>query len=100
MPQTPPLAGLHVVELSGHVAGAYCGKLMAGFGAEVVQIDGGHDAALDDAAQTWFHSAKRRLQAMPDRATLAGLLQSADIVIDAWGVDALAAAGFGDRLAA
>lgn len=94
MPQTPPLAGLHVVELSGHVAGAYSGKLMAGFGAEVVQIDGGHDAALDDAAQTWFHSAKRRLPAMPDRSTLTGLLQSADIVIDAWGVDALAAAGF------
>lgn len=67
---------------------------MAGFGAEVVQIDGGHDAALDAAAQAWFHSAKRRLTARPDRTTLERLLQQADIVIDAWGVDVLAAAGF------
>jgi crotonobetainyl-CoA:carnitine CoA-transferase CaiB-like acyl-CoA transferase len=89
-----PFAALQVVELSGHVAGAYCGKLMAGFGAELVQIDGGHDAALDAAAQTWFHSAKRRLPARPDRATLERLLQQADIVIDAWGVDVLTGAGF------
>ncbi|MFC4251003.1 CaiB/BaiF CoA-transferase family protein [Sinimarinibacterium flocculans] len=89
-----PFAALQVVELSGHVAGACCGKLMAGFGAEVVQIDGGHDAALDAAAQTWFHSGKRRLPARPDRATLERLLRRADIVIDAWGVDVLAGAGF------
>jgi crotonobetainyl-CoA:carnitine CoA-transferase CaiB-like acyl-CoA transferase len=89
-----PFAALQVVELSGHVAGACCGKLMAGFGAELMQIDGGHDAALDEAAQTWFHAGKRRLPAAPDRATLERLLRQADIVIDAWGVDVLDAAGF------
>jgi crotonobetainyl-CoA:carnitine CoA-transferase CaiB-like acyl-CoA transferase len=89
-----PLAGLQVLELSGHVAGACCGKLMAGFGAEVTQIDGGHDAALDDADQTWFHTSKQRLPTMPDRAAFEALLRDADVVVDAWGIDALAATGF------
>ncbi|MES0872759.1 CaiB/BaiF CoA transferase family protein [Sinimarinibacterium thermocellulolyticum] len=88
-----PFAGLQVVELSGHVAGAVCGKLLAGFGAEVVQIDGGHDAALDDAAQTWFHSAKRRLPAATDTTRLEALIARADVIVDAWGLGVLAAAG-------
>src|SRR5262245_12698468 len=34
-----PLAGLCVVELSGRVAGAYCGKLLADAGADVVKVE-------------------------------------------------------------
>jgi crotonobetainyl-CoA:carnitine CoA-transferase CaiB-like acyl-CoA transferase len=34
-----PLAGVRVVELGGGIAGAFCGKLLAGFGAEVVKVE-------------------------------------------------------------
>ena len=34
-----PLAGLRVLELAGMIAGPYCGKLMAGLGAEVVKVE-------------------------------------------------------------
>ena len=93
-PQT--LNGLQVLELSGHVAGAYCGKLMAGFGADVVRLPGGHDAALDAAARDWFHTAKRELSptlAQQPQA-LAELVAHADIIIDAWGLGVLDAHGF------
>ncbi len=84
------LEQLQVLELSGHVAGAFCGKLLAGFGADVVRIAGGHDAALDVDAQVWFHTGKR----LADRAQLHALLARADIIIDAWGYDVLAQAGY------
>ncbi len=88
------LNNLRVLELSGHVAGACCGKLMAGFGAEVQRLAGGHDAALDDAARTWFHSGKRELPADTNAAALERLLARADVIIDAWGVGILDTAGF------
>lgn len=93
-----PLAGLRVVELSGHVAGAYCGKLLAGYGAEVLHISGGHDAALDDAARTWFHTAKSMLpdDTAHNAAALTALIARADIVLDAWGHGVLDALGFDD----
>src|SRR5204862_5801700 len=34
-----PLAGVRVLEVGGGIAGAFCGKLLAGFGAEVVKIE-------------------------------------------------------------
>ena len=34
-----PLAGLTVIEWATNVAGPYCGKLLAGFGAEVIKIE-------------------------------------------------------------
>lgn len=90
------LDGLQVLELSGHVAGAFCGKLMAGFGADVLRLPGGHDAALDEASRIWFHTAKRELPAdtSENRDTLSELIASADILIDAWGYGVLDALGF------
>ena len=90
------LNGLQILELSGHVAGAYCGKLMAGFGADVVHLPGGHDAALDEVDDAWFHTGKRRLPADTRGAALEALLARADVVVDAWGCAALDAAGFDD----
>src|SRR5438046_2981646 len=34
-----PLADVRILELGGSIAGAFCGKLLAGFGAEVVKIE-------------------------------------------------------------
>ena len=33
------LSGINVVELSGGIAGSYCGKLFADLGADVVKVE-------------------------------------------------------------
>ncbi len=35
----PALTGFRVVELAGSVAGEYCGKLLADFGAEIIKVE-------------------------------------------------------------
>ncbi len=88
------LAGLQVLELSGHVAGAYCGKLLAGFGADVALLQGGHDAALDPIEHAWFHGGKRLLPAAAQQPSiLQDLAEQADLIIDAWGWGVLDSAG-------
>lgn len=41
-----PLHGLRVIETATGVAGAYCGKLLAGFGAEVIKVEAPEGDAL------------------------------------------------------
>ncbi len=39
MPGTPPLSGYRVLELGSTVAGPFCGRLFADFGAEVIKVE-------------------------------------------------------------
>lgn len=91
------LDGLRVLEFSGRAAGAYCGKLLAGFGADVIRIPGGAMSPLDDDERAWLLGGRREARLDPNdllqRASLETLLRNADIVIDAWGIDALAKHG-------
>jgi crotonobetainyl-CoA:carnitine CoA-transferase CaiB-like acyl-CoA transferase len=99
------LSGVTVVELAGGIAGAYCGKLFAGLGADVVRVerpadDAVHDA-LDRAQGLLLHlgTDKRRAAFDParnaDRATVRALVGRADLVIESrhqndlasWGLD-------------
>jgi crotonobetainyl-CoA:carnitine CoA-transferase CaiB-like acyl-CoA transferase len=83
-----PLAGLGVVELSERVAGAYCGKLLADAGADVIKVEppGGDPlrrwsasgAALDGAGPLFRYLAAGKVQHTADpRDALGG----ADIVV-------------------
>ncbi len=107
-----PLRLLRVVEVGGLPAGAYCARLLADFGADVIRIEppGGDPARLhaplveggdDNSVGAWFaflNFGKSSLLLDPakeaDRARLAALIADADVCIDAMG----AAQGWGEVL--
>ncbi|MDM4769629.1 CoA transferase [Solimonas sp. SE-A11] len=90
---------IRVIELSGHVAAAFCGKLMSGFGAEVLHLPAPATLpgfALGADEQAWYHTAKQRLALDPalDPETFAALVRGADVLLDGWGLGVLAGTGF------
>ena len=106
------LSHLRVIDLSQDLAGAYCTKLLAGFGADVIKIEapGSGDPMrsqgpfLRDARGPatsipflWFHTGKRSvaldLDAPAGVAALRELVATADIVIESLPPGALAAKG-------
>ncbi|TFV55887.1 CoA transferase [Mycobacterium sp. PS03-16] len=87
------LTGIRVVELAESVAGEYCGKLLADFGAEVVKVEapgrGSPTRALrprvgDTGAVFGYLNTNKRSVALDrsDTAALHALLATADAVID------------------
>ena len=106
------LAGRRVLEIGGP-EGAYCGRLLADFGAEVILIEppGGHPvrrewpctahAAQDDAS--FFHlymnagkkSVALALDTPAGRETLLGLARGADLVLESLPPGRLASLGLG-----
>ena len=86
----PALEGITVLELSSGIPGAYCGRLLAMVGADVVKVEvaGRPDAAraAGDGGDRVLHAQKRSLAIdlrTPDgTALLDRLVAPADVVLD------------------
>jgi crotonobetainyl-CoA:carnitine CoA-transferase CaiB-like acyl-CoA transferase len=75
------LEGVHVVDLSGGLAGAYCGKLLADAGADVVVVEEPGPAATrwpeTPGLFDFLHTSKRSVH----RGHEARLVRTADVII-------------------
>src|SRR4051794_5509289 len=90
MPGPPALQGTSVLELTAGIPGAYCGRLLAMLGADVVKVESPHRPdearAAGTGADRFLHAQKRSvaLDVATDRG--AGLLErfagGADVVLD------------------
>ena len=87
LPSASALHGVRVVELAS-LAGAYCGKLLADMGADVITVD---RARADPCPETdpsfRYYGANKRsvvvdLATEPGRAALDRLIGSADVLLD------------------
>ncbi|MGE2715395.1 CaiB/BaiF CoA transferase family protein [Mycolicibacterium litorale] len=90
----PPLDGLRVVELSTGIPGAYCTKILADGGAEIVKVEppegdplrrwsaSGADTGGDGALFAYLAGSKHSVVAdVTDTAFVDDLLASADVVV-------------------
>ena len=99
----PPLSGLSVVEVAESVAGAFCGRMLAGFGARVIKIErpphgswtryaepqlSGYEAPEAGALFLYDNMGKRSVtldwKSADGMAALLELVGSADVLIDDW----------------
>jgi len=108
-----PLAGLKVVELGALIAGPFCSKILAEFGADVIKIEppGQGDPLrkwrhLRDETSVWWHVQSRNKRSVsidlrnPDgQAIVRRLCRRADIVVENFRPGTLEGWGLGyDRL--
>ncbi len=96
MSATRPLAGLKVLELGALIAGPFCAKILAEFGAEVIKIEppGQGDPLrkwryVRDGTSVWWHVQSRGKKSValdlrkPEGQAIAGKLAlAADIVVE------------------
>lgn len=81
------LEGTRVVDCSTDIAGAYCTKMLADAGADIVKVE----PVEGDPLRSWgsgalfefLHTSKRSVVAKPNDSTLRDLCARADIVVDA-----------------
>jgi len=110
-----PLAGLRVLEMGALIAGPFCTKILAEFGADVVKIEPpGHGDPLrkwrymKDGTSVWWHVQSRNKRSItvdlrrPDGQAIArALAERADIVVENFRPGTLEEWGLGyDALAA
>ena len=108
-PPPGPLRGLKVLEMGALIAGPFCAKILAEFGADVVKLEPpGHGDPLrkwrylKDGTSVWWHVQSRNkrsvsvdLRAAEGQAIARALAERADIVVEnfrpgtleAWGLD-------------
>ena len=98
-----PLSDLTVVEVAESVAGAFCGRMLAGFGARVMKVErpprgtwtryaepqlNGRDAPEAGALYLYDNMGKESLvldwKTEEGKQTLLNLARSADVLIDDW----------------
>ena len=116
MPQNaPPLKGLKVIELGTLIAGPFCARILAEFGAEVIKIespDGGDPLRqwrklYKGTSLWWFAQARNKksvtvnLKSPQGQEIVRKLVKDADIVVENFRPSALEKWGLGwDRLSA
>jgi formyl-CoA transferase len=115
VPAPRPLAGLNVVEMGALIAGPFCGKVMAEFGADVVKLEppGQGDPLrkwryLKNGTSLWWHVQSRNkrsvavdLRAPEGQQVARRLMERADIVIENFRPGTLEGWGLGfDAIAA
>jgi crotonobetainyl-CoA:carnitine CoA-transferase CaiB-like acyl-CoA transferase len=99
---TGALEGLRVIDLSNGVAGAFCGKLLAGFGADVIKVEPPEGDPLRDAgpfpndlpnpnasgAYLQMNTAKRSvtldIETDTGRRLLRDLVERADVLVESY----------------
>lgn len=110
---SPPLTGLRVVELASGPRSAFCAKLLADMGADVIAVEppGGSAARrigpfagdlpdLNRSLRFWYDNTSKRgvtlsTRHAEGRALLLRLLAAADVLVEAETPGALAALGLG-----
>ena len=113
MPDSPPLAGIKVVDFTRYLAGPFCTQILGDYGAEILKVEpvkGARGELGDDSGKdTYFflstNRSKKSVQistkAPEGRAALQRLIDSADVVIDNFRPGVMEAIGFGyDQIAA
>jgi crotonobetainyl-CoA:carnitine CoA-transferase CaiB-like acyl-CoA transferase len=95
-----PLAGLLVVELACGIHAAYCGRLLALYGAEVIKVEPPTEGRVSDGERAWLDAGKRSVLLDWREPAAAGLLRRllarADALVEDQEPGALDAAGLGD----
>ncbi len=103
-----PLAGFTVVDLTRVLAGPYCTMMLADLGARVIKIenpDGGDDSRhvgpFVDGESAYFASVNRNkesialdLKSPRDRAVLAAMIASADVLVENFRAGVMEKLGF------
>jgi crotonobetainyl-CoA:carnitine CoA-transferase CaiB-like acyl-CoA transferase len=76
-----PLSGVRVVEIPGGVASGFAAKQLAGYGADVVCVEGLSDLPpLSEDETTYLTAGKRRVDA--SRVDVSALAAAADVVVE------------------
>lgn len=103
-PADRPLSGIRVLELTHVLAGPVCGRTLAAHGADVLHVGAAHLPSVRQLViDTGFgkRTTHLDLRTEADRDTLRRLVADADVFVQSFRPDTLAARGFGfDELAA
>jgi crotonobetainyl-CoA:carnitine CoA-transferase CaiB-like acyl-CoA transferase len=102
-PGSRPLSGVRVLDLTRVLAGPVCGRTLAAHGADVLRVTGAHlpgIPGIDIDTGRGKLSAHIDLRGDGGKATLAGLLESADIFVQGYRPGGIAERGFSPERAA
>ena len=91
-----PLAGIRVLDLTRILAGPFCGRSLAAYGADVLMVNSPHLPNIEAIADL----SRGKLSALADlrteagRESLRGVLREADVFVQGYRPGSLAALGF------